>query len=540
MRNLLLFLTIIVLSSCSSDLYDQKYQTEVKSKIVVGKDAIAVKNRLLALLNENQDSNDMGLGRIETSFGTVRYDQILLVIDSIGIKSFTFRIDHPESSDLKFFNLVMREKSNGSIIKLMEYTMTPDFAQLYSQTMRLENFRGEIKSHLIINTSDCPDPIYSISIADWNQSGGGGGTPPIDGIPNVNPDPSDIVIVFYPVIESNPGSSGNGGSDSGGGSNDGWYDVSQSPRYFRMHLTFESDYLSDDCTKEIHGVLHPIDDCTQNFLEFLPHNSQVYLYNNEELYLDILNYILNSNDCQLATTSASHIVSGIIGGATKLDLSNLDDQITTDLSPCLTEIVEDLQQIATGGFATIMQQFIGHDTYPLNYNWKLIEGPLDPDEIGLTDPDLKPGYIAITTLNSNYIGTSTDLSWAKTIIHEAFHAYLVSVYRDHTLQDKTYKNLLDLYHKQYNGNANDVHHVAFTTTEIIPQISMALQQFGEMRGYDLSPQFYDDMAWSGLHETAAFQELDSTIQSRIHSRLSAELNNEVVNQIEPEGTVICP
>src|SRR5690606_8389069 len=96
--------------------------------------------------------------------GTIKYDEILQVIDSLGNINFTFRVDHPETTDLKFFNLVMQEKSGGSIVKLMEYSMTEDFAALYAETFKLENFRGTIRSEVIINTSDCPDPVFSISI----------------------------------------------------------------------------------------------------------------------------------------------------------------------------------------------------------------------------------------------------------------------------------------------------------------------------------------------------------------------------------------
>lgn len=514
--------------SCERDLYeDQLYQQHLKpgTTLLKGKEASEAILRLNNLLSQRHFLDNGAQGRLSEDLGTIKYDEILRVIDSLGNVNFTFRVDHPESSDLKFFNLVMKEKSGGSIVKLMEYTMTEDFAQLYAQTFRLENFRGQIRSEVIINTTDCPDPIYDISIGAVGSDGGGGGNnpPPSGEIPQVWPEPSDIVIVFYPAFASEE-----------------WIEVSQSPRYFRMSLGFEQADGSDDCIKEIQGVLIPVDECTKSVLSFLNSAERAWLYQNDKEYDALLNFITSSMNCDDARHYAQQLVQNLMSGAEMLDVDDLDEQIITTLPPCLGNVVNDIKNVPLGGFSGMLQNFVGTNPFPLDYHWLLDTGSLPLDKAAETNPTLGPGGIATTILNNHYLNISTDLSWAKTIMHEAFHAYLVSVFRDPTITDKTYANLVNLYYHQFNSNLNDTHHHIFANTNIIQEISTALQQFGIMRGYNLPQQFYDDMAWGGLAGTDAFENLPLTDQVRINSVIGAEFYNVPINGYLPQGHPVCP
>src|SRR5690606_12134639 len=149
-------------------------------------------------------------------------------------------------------------------------------------------------------------------------------------------------------------------------------------------------------------------------------------------------------------------------------VDDLDEQIITTLPPCLGNVVNDIKNVPLGGFSGMLQNFVGTNPFPLDYHWLLDTGTLPSNSAGVTSLP-GPGGVVTTILNTAYVNVSTDLSWAKTIIHEAFHAYLVSVYRDPTITDKSYTNLVNLYYGQFNSNLNDTHHHIFASTNIIQE-----------------------------------------------------------------------
>jgi len=190
-----------------------------------------------------------------------------------------------------------------------------------------------------------------------------------------------------------------------------------------------------------------------------------------------------------------------------------------------------------------MRQFVGLNPVTQNYNWTLTSAYFPPSAQGL-QPDAartSGSNPAITTINDFYLQKSTDLSFARTMIHEAFHAYLSCVYRFRNF-DMSYVNLINQYATQFNNNRNDIDHHIFAQNNIINHISQALMEYGALKGYTLSQQFCDDMAWAGLIGTSAFNGLPQSQQDRIRSRLEAETfnnNNNLLN-LSPVGQQPCP
>jgi hypothetical protein len=218
----------------------------------------------------------------------------------------------------------------------------------------------------------------------------------------------------------------------------------------------------------------------------------------------------------------------------------LDTQIiTTDLPPCVDKIVVDIKTLQNGKFAQVIAKFAGVNPAPTNYNWNISTGVLPTDNPGSTN-----GTVGIngvnTTLNENDLNVSTDLSIAKTLIHECFHAYLVSVYRYRDI-DKSYVNLIETYFTEFNKDLNDAQHNIFADTNIIKEISSAIQEYGVSKGYVLSQQFYDDMAWGGLAGTKAFKTLSDEEQERILDVITAEYKNSSNNSLNlsPKGKKAC-
>jgi hypothetical protein len=75
---------------------------------------------------------------------------------------------------------------------------------------------------------------------------------------------------------------------------------------------------------------------------------------------------------------------------------------------------------------------------------------------------------------------------------------------------------------------NAVHHEEIARS-LVKSIGSALEVYGVSQGYNLTKQFYEDMAWGGLQETNAFKALPKSDQNRILDTLSAELTGMDIN-----------
>jgi hypothetical protein len=69
---------------------------------------------------------------------------------------------------------------------------------------------------------------------------------------------------------------------------------------------------------------------------------------------------------------------------------------------------------------------------------------------------------------------------------------------------------------------NAAHHDEIARN-FVKSIGEALEVYGISQGYNLSKEFYQDMAWGGLHETDLFKKLPKSDQKRILDTLAAEL-----------------
>ena len=234
---------------------------------------------------------------------------------------------------------------------------------------------------------------------------------------------------------------------------------------------------------------------------------------------------------------------------------DFEESIVRVLPECLDEIVFDLILSNKGKFSKVIDKFVGHSPVPENYNWSIVtdNSNVTSNASALTSSSVLPGRFVETTILTNNTSSATDLSMARTFIHEAFHAYLVFVYRYHNI-DKSYVNLINQYANQFNNNANDIHHAIFIQTNIVQEIAQGLEEFGNKQGYNLSSQYYQDMAWGGLTHieqpsgsgnftiNPAFNQAvpNNADQQRILNRLDAEKNNQTVNNVQPEGSQACP
>ena len=224
-------------------------------------------------------------------------------------------------------------------------------------------------------------------------------------------------------------------------------------------------------------------------------------------------------------------------------LEQIDD---SNLNDCHSNLVEILKNLENGIVGEMIQKLAG--TNSTSYNWRLdydMPKGSNPDATASTDPVATSNSIT-THINRNRVNNSTDLSMARTLTHEAIHAFLAYQYRyDYSTNNLNYTTLLDNYADEFNSNANDTHHILFLKENLIDPISSTLQEYGENLGYNLPYQYYRDMAYGGLYNTSAtnnvFENLvpNQSDTDRIKNRISAETDNQNVNGVKPQGEKAC-
>jgi len=195
------------------------------------------------------------------------------------------------------------------------------------------------------------------------------------------------------------------------------------------------------------------------------------------------------------------------------------------LQPCQTAVLNRLvnmssMPVADGGLlAFVVNQFGGDNT---KYNWALQNGFLNPGTYGSTGPYDKQYNFVTTTFDASQWRNASDLSIARTMLHEAVHAYLLSYFADSPLLAAAqYSDLVDAYVAAGIANSNIPQH-NFIAQDLLIDIAYALRQYGVNQGYNLPDAFYMDMAWGGLEESKDFKNLSQRDKDRISDVLRIE------------------
>lgn len=132
-----------------------------------------------------------------------------------------------------------------------------------------------------------------------------------------------------------------------------------------------------------------------------------------------------------------------------------------------------------------------------------------------------------TTFDTQAWPDATDLSWARTILHESIHAYLVSYYKiNQPNWTATYPQMVQDWGTLQNWN--DVHHEEIARS-LVTSIGLSLEEYGQSQGYNLSSQFYRDLAWGGLQGTSAFTNLSQNDKTRILNVIAVEHTGKDIN-----------
>jgi hypothetical protein len=200
----------------------------------------------------------------------------------------------------------------------------------------------------------------------------------------------------------------------------------------------------------------------------------------------------------------------------------IDDK---NLKPCLQNIMNDLKNVS-GSPGNMVAKFSG--SFP-GYNWEVKSGSLTGGTAQTDAPtyyNSTTGSITTTFDSQNWLN-ATNLSWARTIIHESIHAYLASSYKiSRPNWIATYPQMVQDWGAKQNWN--DVHHEEIARS-LVKLVATALESYGVNKGYNLNKQFYEDMAWGGLQDTSTFKALPSSDQKRILDTIATELTGKDAN-----------
>jgi len=177
----ILFISICSLQSCQTEemLVKEKglgRKSGITTEYLKGAEAKQIANTLKTKFT-NLGENGQQQSLFRTDYETIDYNNILLVVDSLGVRNYIFRItNHPEDNYKTFHNLVMTDKNGELELTLMKYAMTDVFAQEYhEQLKKIQEFKGTVTAKGLLSTNPCEDIETDLSDNEDNPEVGGGG-----------------------------------------------------------------------------------------------------------------------------------------------------------------------------------------------------------------------------------------------------------------------------------------------------------------------------------------------------------------------------
>lgn len=203
-----------------------------------------------------------------------------------------------------------------------------------------------------------------------------------------------------------------------------------------------------------------------------------------------------------------------------------------NVDTCIYTIFHTLGEQRTGFWGKIIYDMSGE--LP-NFKWRLKQGAITGERTATTNGN---DFGIYTTFNTVYLPYSTNMSVARTMLHEAAHAYLIKKLPD-TM--KEYPQLYEEYNQSKNVNASQHQEMA---RSFVNDIAICLKVYGQGLGIQAYDTYYMDIAWGGLQGTIYFNALPAADRERIQAIYEAELTGQTITlpngvKVAPLGTRIC-
>ena len=184
--------------------------------------------------------------------------------------------------------------------------------------------------------------------------------------------------------------------------------------------------------------------------------------------------------------------------------------------PCHQMVVHETFKVCSP-LTQIFQDIFEGDPNIVDTNYGITYRVGDINGNGSTLPRSRPNgsydnYFCniIVTFNENYISNATDLSIARTTIHETLHAYLIFLSETGVIDNQNPEpEFSDLFYSYIdyllsNGlcDLNQSHHDFMA--DLVDDIATSLSEYGITQGYNLSFSYYQKLAWGGLTNSETF------------------------------------
>lgn len=235
-----------------------------------------------------------------------------------------------------------------------------------------------------------------------------------------------------------------------------------------------------------------------------------------------------------------------------------DDSIIIDYTvrPCTEAVLNQIRGLDSGTIAKIIKNLSG--SLP-GFDWEIREvSQLYGSHANANaQTDYSPGSPinhSITYLNQAKLHSATNISLARTIIHESVHAFMYDYFynapnistatRDSILGLSYGKILKQFIKHKYNVTDDNIFHrlMVINFKNDIKNALKTLCPIMNINPSDLE-EYCNDLAWGGLESTDAFSDLSVSEQQRVINRLNAELTNTTMgtgsSSIAPLGTRAC-
>jgi len=283
------------------------------------------------------------------------------------------------------------------------------------------------------------------------------------------------------------------------------------------------------------------------------------IYQNQpDVYEDIHNFLENdispnglmSPDANYNVEAIQFAIEAIISIHFGGDV-DFEEKILSYLPQCKQDILDEIQTLPESTIRNIVRIFCDETQNDDPYNWIVKQTYQNDNRLAKTNETvvtLASGSYAETQLNESRLSNATDLLIAQVLMHEAIHSYIVNFYHNHpwslsngasSLEGYEYGELISEYIFG-NLSMNDAQHNQFIRDNMVDNIALALKHYGQLKGYNLDDQYYENLAWAGLQETTNYEnQLSSSQRNQIELMLEAERTGMPNGSVNPNGTRAC-
>lgn len=160
-------------------------------------------------------------------------------------------------------------------------------------------------------------------------------------------------------------------------------------------------------------------------------------------------------------------------------------------SELLTQVLHNVQALQLGKVGAIVDKF---DTSK-NWDWIIEEGSLPEYTNAVTQMSAKGAY---TVIDMDKLKFATELSIARTIIHEMVHAHLLlSFLYNNVNASLEYPGIVRAWAATLTPDYNAIQHQEMAES-FVDDIAMSLKEYNNNENRFTDSSVYTDLAWGGL------------------------------------------